>query len=167
MAVAEDIARIIDQERGLEFASFDERTAFAVMSRIRDRAIAGGWPIVCDARLWDRLLCYCALPGSTADNTTWALRKSNTVRRLLKSSYRATLEANSTDRMFPPHRNLPVEEFALSGGSFPIRVKGAGVIGAITVSGLHERDDHEVVVAAICAELGLDPARFELAPRQN
>jgi uncharacterized protein (UPF0303 family) len=165
MAIAEDIARIIEQERGLEFPSFDEDRAFAVASRIGEQGRANRWPIVCDVRLWDRQVCYVALAGSSGDNPVWALRKSNTVRRLLKSSYRATLEANAADRMFPPHRNLPVEEFALSGGSFPIRVKGAGVIGSITVSGLHERDDHEVVVAAICEELGLDIKLFALSPR--
>jgi uncharacterized protein (UPF0303 family) len=89
------------------------------------------------------------------------------VRRLLKSSYRATLENNAPDKMFAPHRNLPVTEFALSGGSFPVRVKGAGIIGSVTVSGLHERDDHEVAVAAICTEIGLDPAAFALAPRTS
>jgi uncharacterized protein (UPF0303 family) len=31
-----------------------------------------------------------------------------------------------------------------------------GVIGAIAVSGLPERQDHAVVVAALCRHLGLD-----------
>jgi uncharacterized protein (UPF0303 family) len=167
MAIAEDIARIIDQERGLEFVSFDENTAFAVASRVRDRAYRNGWPIVCDVRLWDRQLCYIAMPGSSGDNPVWAQRKSNTVKRLLKSSYRATLEVNAPSHMFPPHRNLPVEEFALSGGGFPVRVKGAGIVGSVTVSGLHERDDHEIVVAAICEEIGLDVKAFALPPREG
>lgn len=167
MAIAEDIARIIEQERGLEFVSFDEHTAFSIVSRIRGRAVANGWSIVCDVRLWDRQLCYFSMPGSSGDNPVWALRKSNTVKRLLRSSYRATLEVNAADRMFPPHRNLPVEEFALSGGGFPIRVKGAGVIGSITVSGLHERDDHEIVVQAVCEEIGADVNAFALPPRER
>jgi uncharacterized protein (UPF0303 family) len=51
-----------------------------------------------------------------------------------------------------------------AGGGFPIRVKGAGLIGAITVSGLHERDDHGVVVAAICDHLGVDQTPLRLPP---
>jgi uncharacterized protein (UPF0303 family) len=50
----------------------------------------------------------------------------------------------------------------LAGGGFPIRVKGAGMIGCLTISGLHERDDHAVAVDALCDELGLDKKEFAL-----
>jgi uncharacterized protein (UPF0303 family) len=60
---------------------------------------------------------------------------------------------------------MPAADYALSGGSFPLRVNGAGVIGAITVSGLHQRDDHELVVAAICSQLGLETKGLSLPPR--
>jgi uncharacterized protein (UPF0303 family) len=52
----------------------------------------------------------------------------------------------------------------MAGGGFPIRVKGIGVVGAVTVSGLHERDDHEVAVAAICDYLGVEKDSFALSP---
>lgn len=32
----------------------------------------------------------------------------------------------------------------------------AGVIGAVTVSGLRQRDDHQFVVETLCAVLGAD-----------
>jgi uncharacterized protein (UPF0303 family) len=35
-----------------------------------------------------------------------------------------------------------------------LKVAGAGVIGSATVSGLPQRADHELVVEALCAELG-------------
>lgn len=149
------------------FEAFDEHVAFAIGSRVRERAVRESLGLVCDIRLWDRPLFYCAMPGTSADNPVWTVRKSNTVKRLQKSSYRVTLEMGGTERVFPPHRNLPVEEFALSGGAFPIRVRGIGIVGTVTVSGLHERDDHEVGVAAICEELGLDKEAFALPPRDQ
>ena len=51
----------------------------------------------------------------------------------------------------------------LAGGGFPVTVKGAGVIGVIAVSGLPEREDHGVVVAALCEHLGLDAKALALA----
>lgn len=162
MANADDVARILTQERGLVFPEFSEEVGFRILALVRDRAVAEAMPIVCDVRTWDRPIAYMAMPGSSGDNPVWALRKSNTVKRLLKSSYRAMLEVG--EKMFPPHRNLPVEEFALSGGSFPISVRGAGIIGTITVSGMHERIDHEIVVGAICTQLGLDKEAFALPP---
>jgi uncharacterized protein (UPF0303 family) len=42
-------------------------------------------------------------------------------------------------------------------------MKGFGPIGCVTISGLHERDDHQVAVDAVVDELGLDKAAFALA----
>jgi uncharacterized protein (UPF0303 family) len=53
-------------------------------------------------------------------------------------------------------------DYALAGGGFPIRLEGTGVIGAITVSGLPERDDHCLVVDALCDHLGRDRAALAL-----
>jgi len=162
MAAAEDIAKIIEQEQGLVFPAFDEHAAFAIGSIIRERAVCESLGLVVDVRLWDRPLFYCAMPGTTADNPNWVRRKANTVQRLHKSTYRLVLEAGGKDRLFPQHRALPAEDFVLAGGGFPIRVKGIGVVGAVTVSGLHERDDHDVVVAGICDYLGLARETFAL-----
>jgi uncharacterized protein (UPF0303 family) len=162
MAIAEDIAKIIDQERGLVFAEFDEQVAYAVAMIVRDRAASERLPVVCDVRRWDRPLIYFAMPGTNGDHPIWALRKSNTVRRLLKSSYRAVLEQGRSDEAFAEDRAMPAADYALSGGSFPISVSGAGVIGAVTVSGLHQRDDHELVVAALCSHLGVENTSMSL-----
>lgn len=164
MTAAEDIARIIEQERGLVFPAFDENAAFAIGSIIRQRAVREALGLVADVRLWDRPLFYCAMPGTTADNPNWVRRKANTVQRLHKSTYRLVLESGGNDRLFAPHRAMPAEDFVMAGGGFPISVKGIGVVGVATVSGLHERDDHEVVVAAICDYLGLDRKTYALPP---
>jgi uncharacterized protein (UPF0303 family) len=163
MRTADDIARIIEQESALIFESFDEATAFAIGSRIRERALEEKLPIVVDIQLWDRPLFYCALPGSTVNNTEWARRKRNVVRTFHRSTYRMVLEQGREDRTFKPGHGLDIRDYVLAGGGFPISVKSAGVIGAICVSGLPEREDHGLVVATLCEHLGIDSEKLALA----
>lgn len=160
----EDVARIIEQEQALVFDGFDEGTAFALGVRVRDRAVREQLGLVVDVRTFDRTLFYAALPGTTADNANWVQRKVNTLTRLQKSSYRVALERTFEERVFPAHRALDPALFAIAGGAFPIRIRGYGIIGCITISGLHERDDHQVGVDAICDELGRDRTPFTLPP---
>ncbi len=47
------------------------------------------------------------------------------------------------------HYLVPESEVAAHGGSFPVIIKGTGVIGTITVSGLSSEEDHKVVVETI------------------
>ncbi|MGB3539735.1 MAG: heme-degrading domain-containing protein [Mesorhizobium sp.] len=156
MTTADDIETTKRQEAALVFDSFNEATAFALGSAIRERGLAENMPIIIDIRTFDRPLFYAALPGSNASNPDWARRKINVVRRFLKSTYRMVLEQQRPDRTFKVGEGLDIADYVLAGGGFPIAVKGAGVIGAIAVSGLPEREDHGVVVAALCDHLGID-----------
>ena len=47
--------------------------------------------------------------------------------------------------------------------SFPIVVDGVGCIGAVTVSGLPQRADHDLVVEALADLCGVDLAEVRLA----
>ncbi|MBZ9669649.1 heme-degrading domain-containing protein [Mesorhizobium sp. ES1-3] len=156
MAVADDIALIKRQEEILVFNAFDEAIAFKLGSAIRDRALAENLPVIVDIRTFDRPLFYAAMPGSNASNPDWARRKINVVKRYLKSTYRLVLEQQRSDRTFKIGEGLDIADYVLAGGGFPVAVKGAGVIGVIAVSGLPERQDHGVVVDALCDHLGMD-----------
>ena len=41
------------------------------------------------------------------------------------------------------------------GGSFPIRIAGSTCIGAITVSGLPQREDHDLLTRTLAKFLGV------------
>jgi uncharacterized protein (UPF0303 family) len=163
MTAADDIAKIIEQETALVFASFDEAEAFALGSRLRERALRDHLSINIDIRLWDRPLFYAAMPGSRASNADWARRKINSVRHFLKPSYRLFLEQGGTEQVIAAHHGLPASDYIFAGGAFPIRVVNAGVIGAVAISGLPSREDHNVVAAALAEHLGIDPAPLALA----
>lgn len=164
MSKADDIKLIIEQERALVFPEFSEDIAFRIGSALRERAIAEGYGIATEIRANGRPYFYMALAGSTADNPHWLRRKANVVHRLYKASYRVVLEHNGPDDFFGPRRGLDNMEYVLAGGGFPIWVKNAGMIGSLCVSGLHERDDHRLVVDAIADHLGVDKKALTLPP---
>ncbi len=164
MSVADDIARIIEQEQALVFSAFDEHVAFELGTSIRDRAVAESLRLVVDIRTWDRQMFFAAMPGTSADNAEWVRRKVNTVRRYQKSSYRMALEQGG-DGVFAAVMAANATDYVGAGGGFPIRVRGAGIIGCATISGLPGRDDHGVLVAALCALLNHDPTALAL-PKQ-
>ncbi|GLS33979.1 Uncharacterized protein, UPF0303 family [Mesorhizobium albiziae] len=162
MATADDIAGIIAQEAALVFDHFDEARAFAIGSALRERGVKDKLPIIIDIQLWDRPLFYAALPGSTSSNADWARRKRNVVKMFHKSTYRMGLEQGREDKTFPPGHGLDPSEFVLAGGGFPVRVKGVGAVGVIAVSGLPQRQDHEIIVAVLAEHLGLDAGKLAL-----
>ena len=127
------------QEAELVFTAFDEGAAFAIGSALRERGARESARIVVAIRLWNRLLFYAALPGSSDDNWQWARRKSNVVERWGKASYRALIE-NKRNRAFTGNDDADPAVYALHGGAFPIIIKGTGAIGSITVSGLPESE---------------------------
>ena len=153
MAISEDIDRIVLQEQRLCFQRFDESTAWQVGSKLKEIGEARKLPIVIDIRLTNRQLFYCALAGSTPDNPDWVRRKSNVVLRYLKSSYRMGRELAAKSDTLDTHRGVSPLDFAPHGGSFPVHVDGAGIVGAITVSGLPQREDHNLVVEALAGIL--------------
>jgi uncharacterized protein (UPF0303 family) len=155
MAIAEDLELIARQETELLFPHFDYSTAWQLGVTLRDLAIARRLSIVVDIRRFGQPyqpLFYTAL-GGTPDNARWVQRKSNVVARFHRCSYFIGLTLEQTNRSFTDRYNLPDADYAAHGGSFPIHVAGSGIIGAVTVSGLPQRDDHNLAVEALCLEL--------------
>ena len=106
---------------------FDEDAAWHLGARLREMAAARKLVLAIDVRRFGQPLFYAALAGSTPDNAEWIRRKSNLVARFHRSSYAIGLEMGAS--VFEKY-GLPIADFAAHGGSFPIRVHGAGVIGS-------------------------------------
>lgn len=155
MTAESDIKTIVEQERALVFERFDEDIAFSVGATARDVAKGlGKGGIAVGVYLWDRTMFYGATTGAAEHNRIWIERKAGLVRLMLKSSYRMVLERGDKPRILEPNWAIDPSRYALAGGAFPIVVKGIGIVGATVVSGLHERDDHEVSRGAIAEVLG-------------
>lgn len=162
MSLERDLEQILVQERELQFRRFDIDAAWQLGSRLRELAFVRHLPVVVDVRRFGQPLFYSALPGTSPDNFEWVRRKSNLVARFHRSSYAIglTLRQQNTDLL--EKYGLDAAEFAAHGGSFPVALYGSGVIGSVTVSGLPQREDHDLVVEALCDQLGVEFAKLTL-----
>jgi uncharacterized protein (UPF0303 family) len=163
MGLKEDIERLALQERELELPRLDAQTAWELGTRLRTMALDRGLSIVVDVRRFGQPLFYCALDGTTPDNPEWVRRKGNVVERFHRSSYAIRLKLQTSNETLAEKQGLPMADYAEHGGSFPLRVAGAGVVGSVTVSGLDGRDDHGMAVEALCGLLGRDYESLKLA----
>jgi uncharacterized protein (UPF0303 family) len=162
MGLSEDIERVTLQERELQLPHFDPQVAWELGVRLRTMAVERRLAVVIDVRRFGQPLFYAALDGTTPDNVEWVRRKSNVVARFHRSSYGVGLNLKLKNDSLEA-RGLPINDYASHGGSFPLSVADAGVVGSVTVSGLPQRADHELVVEALCAMLGRDYAALQLA----
>jgi uncharacterized protein (UPF0303 family) len=141
----------------------DADMAWQIGSKLRAMAADRGLAIVIDVRRFGHPLFYAAMDGTTPDNPEWVRRKGNVVARFHQSSYAAALTEKLKGKTIYESQGLPLGDYATHGGSLPIRVVNAGVVGSVTVSGLPMRQDHELVIEALCAVLDRKYEELKLA----
>jgi uncharacterized protein (UPF0303 family) len=144
------------QERELQLTRLDSPTAWKLGLRLKTLAEERWHVVVIDVRRFGQPLFYVAMEGTTPDNAEWVRRKSNVVARFHSSSYALGIKLKLKNETLTDQQGLPLADYATHGGSFPLAVKGVGVVGSVTVSGLPQRADHELVVEALCDLLGRD-----------
>lgn len=165
MSIPDDLAVILRQEATLVLPEFSPEVAWRLGTTLRDLALARKQSLVVDIRRFGsphQQLFYCALDGTTPDNQRWVARKIAVVARFHKSSYHVGRLLEQTGLSFADRYNLSEEDYAAHGGCFPLKVANAGIVGAVTVSGLPQREDHNLVVEALCALTGHDYAKLRL-----
>jgi uncharacterized protein (UPF0303 family) len=162
MAIEEDLRRIQEQERRLQFDRFSPGDAWEIGLSLKQAAEARGARVAIDIQLQGRPLFFFAMPGSTPENVDWIRRKRNVVFLFFKSSYHVGLRLEQQGTSLQARDGYDPRDYAAHGGSFPITLVGTGCVGAITVSGLPSRADHILVTAAIAAHLAIDIADIAL-----
>ena len=166
MGMSEDLEQIATEEQQLRLQRLDAQVAWDLGTLIRKLALDRGVPLVIDIRRFGQQLFYSALDGTSPDNAEWVRRKSNVVARFHRSSYAVGLTQKTKGTSLLDRYGLAVADYAADGGSFPLYLESVGVVGSVTVSGLPQRDDHNLVVEALCTLLGRDFAALKLPPEQ-
>ncbi len=141
--------QLLQEEQELQFTSFNETTAWQLGCQLVERAQKEGLPIVIDIMFAGRQLFHAALSGSAPDNDEWVKRKARAAIRFGHSSFYVGQLLKSRGDSIEKNYLVPESEVAPHGGSFPVILRGTGVVGTITVSGLPQQDDHKLVVDRI------------------
>jgi uncharacterized protein (UPF0303 family) len=153
MTIEQDLERIAQQEERLQFRSFDADTAWVLGGRLRAVAEARGLAVAIDIQMNGHSLFFTAMPGTTPDNVDWIRRKKNVVLHFHRSSYAIGLQLQKDKTTLAEQAGMADRDYAAHGGCFPIKLRDTGCVGTITVSGLPQRMDHELVVEVLAEYL--------------
>ena len=143
------LEELLLQEEKYQFASFNEDMAWEVGCWLVDYAKENNLPITIDIRRGEQQLFHASRPGTSADNDGWVERKVRLVNRYGHSSFYLGQLLKQAGKSIEEMFLLPESDYAPHGGCFPIIVRGTGMVGTITVSGLPQEEDHKTVIQAL------------------
>ncbi|KDM91110.1 heme-degrading domain-containing protein [Photobacterium galatheae] len=142
---------LAEQETCLQLDEFNHATAWALGTWLKRSAEAKQVSVAIEVYGFGQVLFAYAMPNTSSDHLDWIRRKRNSVLRYGKSSYYLGRYNAQKQREFENQPHIDSQEYCAHGGSFPIRVKNCGLVGAVTVSGLPQEDDHQLVTEALRA----------------
>ena len=161
MDIEQDLARIALQEERLRFERFDSAVAWELGLALKASAERRGAGVAIDVCTHAQPLFCHYMAGTTPDNAEWVRRKRNVTLRFFRSSYAVGLALKRDGTTMLDKYGLG-PDFMPHGGSFPIRLAGSSCIGAVTVSGLPQREDHDLLTRTLAEFLGLAAADIAL-----
>ena len=84
-----------------------------------------------------------------ADKHNWLRRKANVAKHFEESSLSVKNDLISGKMSLEETFGLDTKDYIAKGGSIPIFVKNVGMVGTITVSGLKDIEDHQIIIDAL------------------
>jgi uncharacterized protein (UPF0303 family) len=156
MSLDDDLKTIARQEELLRWDGFDADSAWRLGCVMREMLVERGAAGTVEIEVAGQVLFTAATVGATPGQADWIRRKRNTVRRFARSSYAVGRQLERDGETMEGRHGLALADYAAHGGGFPVWVKGVGVVGSAIVSGMPQREDHNLVVAAMARVLGVE-----------
>lgn len=143
------IGRIEHEMAALQFDGFSQSNALDLGLLLVELGTEQNLPIAIDIRRGAHVLFHVSLPGATADNEIWVERKSRTAEQYAEPSLLVGLRGRLGGGRIEDNVWFDQSRYAAHGGAFPLYVKGTGPVATVTVSGLPQKADHDLVVEAL------------------
>ncbi len=97
--------------------------------------------------------------GLPADKHNWLRRKANVAKRFEESSLSVKSDLQEGGMSLTETFGLDEREYIAKGGAIPLKNSGIGLIGVVTVSGLSDVEDHQLIVDALNEYIVSDEAK--------
>ena len=133
----------------IELSSFSNKDAYTMGTAIIQLAESRNQNIAIEvARLNHTVFLYVA-EGLPADKHGWIRRKSNIAKRFEESSLDVKNSLIQKGMTMEETFGLDPKDYIAKGGSVPVFVKNVGMVATITVSGLKDVEDHDIIFDAL------------------
>ena len=133
----------------IELDSFSNRTAFEMASKIIELAKNRNQNIAVEIMRLNQTIFLYVDDNLPADKHNWLRRKANVAKRFEESSLSVKNDLKEGNMTLDKTFGLDEKDFIAKGGSIPIFIKNVGMVGVITVSGLHDEEDHKIIIDAL------------------
>lgn len=160
MTPDQDLPVLERQETLLRFSAFNADTAWQLGSLLRAKLVERGAGGSVEIELAGHVLFACATEGANPGQANWIRRKRNTVRHFARSTYAVGRRLERDGGTLETRNGLAEADHVAHGGGFPIFLQGTGMVGTVVLSGLPQRDDHNLVVEGLAEILGIDVPRL-------
>lgn len=149
MSADYSLSDLLLQESELQFELFNNQTAWQLGCKLKKIAEDKNAFVAIEVYAFNQTLFSYAMSGTVLDNQHWIKRKRQTVLRFDHSSYYIGQYNKAKNRVFEQQLHINADDYCAHGGAFPIRIKKCGLVGVVTVSGLPQEEDHQMVIDAL------------------
>ena len=136
-------------QRQLVVKSFSNKSAMQMGLKIVDLAQKKGLIIGVDISRLNHTVFMFIDDGLPADKHNWIRRKANVAKHFEESSLAVKEDLAKGNMSLSETFGLDGTDYVARGGSIPVMLEDAGLIATITVTGLPDVEDHQLIVDAL------------------
>ncbi|MNP39270.1 hypothetical protein D3C76_1328400 [compost metagenome] len=149
LTIEQRLIQMEKEEQELQFMTFTNETALQLGLTIVEEAQKLNKRITVDITREGQRLFLHAMEGTVAENEGWIRRKNNVVNHFGSSSWHVALRLQHEGKSLEEDYSLPITDYVGAGGGFPLIIQTQGQMGTITVSGLPDQEDHDLLISAL------------------
>lgn len=149
MPATDTSVSMVQPIKKIELNSFSNQTALDMGLKILELAKSRNQKIAVQISRLNHTVFLFVDDSLPADKHNWLKRKANVAMRFEESSLSVKNDLSAGNMSLDKTFGLDEKDFLAKGGSIPIFLKDGGMIATITVSGLHDEEDHNIIAEAL------------------